>query len=352
MLPFTINESRPDNSLKIRITKYELNPRFDPDTFSNPERIKYGEPIGITLATLPEHIYKEEDGHYTIGPQRYWGMYFYPTESWTLDVLLKEAHGRYLEPETARAEFYAGGELVSSEEWGRTPVDGQHPPPERDLPHDTHPFNPAPDGYWDPAEQTLVAAARSVTSAGIEATRAMIDESAITSSSPPRLRVRIAIDALRETGVPCRVYGMRDGPLVGTTDGAIEFRPRSVDGFLEDLVTARGVITGGGFSLLSEAVYLGKPVLSVPLRGQFEQLMNARYLEREGSASARPPSTRPVLEAFLERLDGFHERLEAYKQDGNREALEAIETRVLAAGEDTRRDRARARTAARQKAAA
>ena len=34
-------------------------------------------------------------------------------------------------------------------------------------------------------------------------------------------------------------------------------------------MSARGVITGGGFSLLSEAVYLHKPVLSVPLDGQF-----------------------------------------------------------------------------------
>ena len=115
---------------------------------------------------------------------------------------------------------------------------------------------------------------------------------------------------------------MRDGPLVGTTDGAIEFRPRSVDGFLADLVTARGVITGGGFSLLSEAVYLGKPVLSVPLRGQFEQLMNARYLEREGYGLCAPAVDTPVLEAFLERLDGFHERLEGYVQDGNVEALD------------------------------
>ena len=81
MLPFTINESRPDNSLKIRITKYELNPRFDPETFSNPERIKYGEPIGITPATLPEHIYKEEDGHYTIGPQRYWAWISTPRKA-------------------------------------------------------------------------------------------------------------------------------------------------------------------------------------------------------------------------------------------------------------------------------
>jgi uncharacterized protein (TIGR00661 family) len=154
------------------------------------------------------------------------------------------------------------------------------------------------------------------------------------------------IDVLRETGVACRVYGMRDGPLVGTTDGAIEFRARSVDGFLEDLVTARGVITGGGFSLLSEAVYLGKPVLAVPLRGQFEQLMNARYVEREGFGMCAPVPDTPALRAFLDRLDEFHERLGSYEQDGNAEALATIEACVTTAGADTRHARALARRAA------
>jgi uncharacterized protein (TIGR00661 family) len=155
------------------------------------------------------------------------------------------------------------------------------------------------------------------------------------------------IDALRECGAACRVYGMRDGPEVGTTDGAIEYRARSVDGFLDDLVTARGVITGGGFSLLSEAVYLGKPVLSIPLRGQFEQLMNARYLQREGFGLCAPAIDAPALAAFIERLDVYHDQLEGYMQDGNVEALAAIEARVTAAGVDTRRARARARRAAR-----
>ena len=47
-----------------------------------------------------------------------------------------------------------------------------------------------------------------------------------------------------------------------------------------------------------------------------------------------------MLEAFLERLDEFHDRLEGYVQDGNVQALAAIEARVVAAGEDTRRERA------------
>ena len=39
------------------------------------------------------------------------------------------------------------------------------------------------------------------------------------------------------------------------------YRPFSEAGFIEDLRTAR-VIAGGNFTLLSEAVYLGKPTLA------------------------------------------------------------------------------------------
>jgi uncharacterized protein (TIGR00661 family) len=156
------------------------------------------------------------------------------------------------------------------------------------------------------------------------------------------------INTLREAPLPVHLYGMRDGDRVGTTDGAIEFRPRSIDGFLEDLVTSRGVITGGGFSLLSEAVYLGKPILSMPLKGQFEQLMNARYLELEGYGTCALTIDRAALDRFLNGLDEFHEKLAGYTQDGNREALEVITRTVEKAAEDSRRDRARARREARK----
>lgn len=156
------------------------------------------------------------------------------------------------------------------------------------------------------------------------------------------------IDALRDAPLPVHLYGMRDGDQVGTTDGAIEFRPRSIDGFLEDLVTSRGVVTGGGFSLLSEAVYLGKPVLAMPLRGQFEQLMNARYLEREGYGTCALTIDDAAVGRFLGGLDEFHERLSGYSQDGNRDALEVITRTVEDAAGETRRERARARREARK----
>ena len=159
---------------------------------------------------------------------------------------------------------------------------------------------------------------------------------------------RDLLDALRASGLPCRVYGMRDGPEAGTSDGRIAFRPRSTAGFLEDLRTARAVISGGGFSLLSEAVFLRKPVLAVPLRGQFEQLMNARYLEREGYGMCAGGIGRETLAAFLERLPAYERRLSEYEQAGNEEALRVIEGTVVAAAADDRGRRRQARRVARR----
>jgi uncharacterized protein (TIGR00661 family) len=157
------------------------------------------------------------------------------------------------------------------------------------------------------------------------------------------------LDALRSSGVRCRVYGMRGGPEETVVEGNLEFRPRSNEGFLEDLRSARGVVAGGGFSLLSEAVYLGKPVLSVPLQGQFEQVMNARYLQREGFGMCAMEVTPAVLAEFLERLDEFALSLAGYEQVGNTVALGTIEERALAAECEDRRARRRARSVARRR---
>jgi uncharacterized protein (TIGR00661 family) len=156
------------------------------------------------------------------------------------------------------------------------------------------------------------------------------------------------IEALKASGVPCRVYGMRGGPDEGETDDNLEYRPRSNEGFVEDLRTARGVVAGGGFSLLSEAVYLGKPVLAMPLHGQFEQLLNARYLEREGFGVCAPEVTPEVLGGYLDRLDDFEAALAGYEQDGNAVTLQTIEERAAAATSAQPRELRRERRTARR----
>lgn len=156
------------------------------------------------------------------------------------------------------------------------------------------------------------------------------------------------VEALRTAGIRCLVYGMRGGPDETVTDGNLELRPRSNDGFIEALRTARGVVAGGGFSLLSEAVYLGKPILSIPLRGQFEQTMNARYTERLGYGVCAAEPAPEVVRDFVRRIPEFEQALAGYEQSGNAVALREIEGRALDAAAESTRERRRARREARR----
>lgn len=53
--------------------------------------------------------------------------------------------------------------------------------------------------------------------------------------------------------------------------------------FLESLRTCSGVLCGAGFELPAEALYLGKKLIVIPLKGQFEQYCNAREAEKLGA---------------------------------------------------------------------
>ena len=141
-----------------------------------------------------------------------------------------------------------------------------------------------------------------------------------TASTNPRL-----VAALRKLPHEFRVYGMgREG-----VEGNVTLRAFSETGFVEDLRTARAAVAGGGFSFLSEAVHLGVPVLSVPLRGQFEQGLNARWIERLGYGERSHVAAPAVIAAFLERADVYAENLRGFERHGN-EVLHAVVDEALA----------------------
>lgn len=79
----------------------------------------------------------------------------------------------------------------------------------------------------------------------------------------------------------------------------ISFRAFDEAGFLADLASARAVICNGGYTLMSEALYLGKPILSMPLRHQGEQELNAAYLSELGLGVAMRRLDFPALRAFV-----------------------------------------------------
>jgi uncharacterized protein (TIGR00661 family) len=131
---------------------------------------------------------------------------------------------------------------------------------------------------------------------------------------------------LQKTGLECRVYGMRRGITEEQVDGNLRYRPFSEQGFIDDLASSRAVIAGGGFTLMGEAVYLHKPMLAVPLAGQFEQVLNARYLEHEGFGRCALTLDDPgEVTRFIEALPACEERLASYAQDKNALILAALD---------------------------
>jgi uncharacterized protein (TIGR00661 family) len=66
------------------------------------------------------------------------------------------------------------------------------------------------------------------------------------------------------------------------TVGNITYYPVNQKLFNESLISCHGIITGGGFETPAEALYLGKKILSIPIRDHYEQECNAAALKKMG----------------------------------------------------------------------
>ncbi|MFT3706148.1 MAG: glycosyltransferase family protein [Archangium sp.] len=139
------------------------------------------------------------------------------------------------------------------------------------------------------------------------------------------------IEELRKSGKECRIYGFKRDITSDVREGNLIFKPFSEAGFIDDLRTSRGVVGGGGYTLMSEAVYLHKPMLSVPIGGQFEQVLNALYLQQLNFGMHAKALDGAVLGEFLEKVDGCAKSLESYTQDGNKDLLRKLDGLLLEA---------------------
>lgn len=115
------------------------------------------------------------------------------------------------------------------------------------------------------------------------------------------------------------------------TDGPLQFRSFSAEGFLQDLAASKAVVATAGFTLISEALYLGKPYLAFPMRGQFEQILNGVMLEELGYGKALHKVERDAVQAFLDNGAELQARLQNYPQTDNR-AITAKLDALLADG--------------------
>ncbi len=64
--------------------------------------------------------------------------------------------------------------------------------------------------------------------------------------------------------------------------GNVFIRPIGKDTFLRSFESCLGVVSSTGFETTSESMFLGKRLLTIPIRNQYEQLCNAAALEKLG----------------------------------------------------------------------
>lgn len=123
--------------------------------------------------------------------------------------------------------------------------------------------------------------------------------------------------------VRCRfiAYGFgREGE-----DGNIVYKKPSSEGFFTDLTSARAIVANSGFSLVTEALHLGKPYLAVPVSHQFEQIFNAYWLEKSGYGAYWEDLNKERVDSFLYNLPHYREALTHYPRQGNGALLEKLD---------------------------
>ena len=96
----------------------------------------------------------------------------------------------------------------------------------------------------------------------------------------------------------------------------LEFRKR--EHFLKDLSRCKAIIGNSGFTLISEAIYLKKPYLAVPLQGQFEQVLNALFLKKSGFGTYTEDFSEKEVLDFLNNLGKYKKKLKNFKCDYNK----------------------------------
>jgi uncharacterized protein (TIGR00661 family) len=111
-------------------------------------------------------------------------------------------------------------------------------------------------------------------------------------------------------------------------DGNILYKKPSLEGFFADLTSARAVVANSGFSLVTEALHLGKPYLAVPVSHQFEQIFNAYWLEKSGYGVYWEELNKERVEAFLYNLPHYREALERCPRQGNGALLAKLDALI------------------------
>ena len=105
----------------------------------------------------------------------------------------------------------------------------------------------------------------------------------------------------------------------------IQFKKFQESEFIKDLAEAKAVITNGGFGLISEAIYLKKPILTIPVKKQFEQIFNALTIEKLNYGEFQEEISEETITNFLKNLKKYKYNLKKVKNQDNSKLIKKLE---------------------------
>ncbi len=131
------------------------------------------------------------------------------------------------------------------------------------------------------------------------------------------------IERLKEDNRKFVIYGLGKRPARGN----LVFKNTSEDEFLADLASCRYVIGNGGHSLLSEALYLRKPVLCLPIHFFYEHYFNAYFVKKNGFGNYLwdIAGRRNFLQDFEDHLEKYRARIKQHNFYGNSQIAARLE---------------------------
>ncbi len=107
-------------------------------------------------------------------------------------------------------------------------------------------------------------------------------------------------------------------------DANLVFKNFNIDQYIEDLRTADAVIINGGFTVLSEALYFKKPIFAIPIKRQYEQILNAYYLQKLNYGVAVKNITLSAFTDFIKNKKVYETNIKKIKWDNNKRLFEVL----------------------------
>lgn len=120
------------------------------------------------------------------------------------------------------------------------------------------------------------------------------------------------------------VYGFNKNEI----DRNLTYKEFNEDEFYDDLASAKAVICNGGFTFISEAIHLKKPIYSVPAIGNFEQTLNGFYVQKLGYGEYHEVMSAKRVSNFLKKLPKYQRRLAKVKKTNNEGIIRELIYRI------------------------